>query len=158
MALVAAFASEAELLLLDEPTSGLDPLMENVFRECVQEVRREGRTVLLSSHILSEVEQLCDRVSIVRAGRTVDSGTLDDLSRLTHTTVEAELDAEPTGLPELEGVHGVTFEHGKLHCEVEPDALPEAMRRIAAAGVHSLVSRQPTLEELFLRHYRAASH
>ncbi len=159
VALVAAFASETELLLLDEPTSGLDPLMENVFRECVQESRERGRTVLLSSHILSEVEQLCDRVSIVRAGRTVDSGTLDELRQLTRTTIEAELDAEPAGLQGLPGVHAVQLEGAdpvRLHAEIEPEALAEVVRRLGAAGTRSLNSRKPTLEELFLRHYQVA--
>ncbi|MBT0771184.1 ABC transporter ATP-binding protein [Kineosporia sp. J2-2] len=160
VALVAAFASETELLLLDEPTSGLDPLMENVFRECVQQTRENGRTVLLSSHILSEVEQLCDRVSIVRAGRTVDTGTLDDLRQLTRTTIEAELDSEPVGLEALPGVHGVSV-HGSgpvhLHAEIEPEALAGVVRLLGQAGTRSLVSRKPTLEELFLRHYRTGA-
>lgn len=160
VALVAAFASETELLLLDEPTSGLDPLMENVFRECVQESRDLGRTVLLSSHILSEVEQLCDRVSIVRAGRTVDTGTLTEMRQLTHTTIEVELDSEPVGLESLPGVHVVKLEGSdptKLHCEVEPGAFSEVTRRLATAGTRSLISRKPTLEELFLQHYQVRS-
>ncbi|GLY26769.1 ABC transporter ATP-binding protein [Kineosporia sp. NBRC 101731] len=155
VALVAAFASETELLLLDEPTSGLDPLMESVFRSCIQESKDLGRTVLLSSHILSEVEQLCDRVSIVRAGRTIDTGTLDDLQRLTHTTIEAELTSEPPVLEGLSGVHGVRIRNRSVYCEVEPDALTEVLRRLAESGVHHLVSRKPTLEELFLQHYQA---
>lgn len=155
VALVAAFSSETELLLLDEPTSGLDPLMENVFRECVQESRDLGRTVLLSSHILSEVEQLCDRVSIVRAGRTVEVGTLDEMRQLTRTTIEAELDAEPAV---LQGVQALKIEGEdpvRLHCEVEPEALSEVVRQLSAAGLRSLVSRKPTLEELFLQHYQS---
>jgi ABC-2 type transport system ATP-binding protein len=133
--------------------------MENAFRECVQESRNLGRTVLLSSHILSEVEQLCDRVSIVRAGRTVDSGTLEDLQRLTHTTIEAELDAEPADLQSIPGVHSLRLEGAdpvRLHAEIEPGAMAEVVRRLGAAGTRSLGSRKPTLEELFLRHYQAA--
>ncbi|WP_407937139.1 ATP-binding cassette domain-containing protein [Kineosporia babensis] len=151
---MAAFASQAELLLLDEPTSGLDPLMENVFRECVAESQS---TVLLSSHILSEVEQLCQRVSIVRAGRTVDSGSLDEMRQLTSTTIEAELDREPADLNDLSGVHQATVESGdpvRVRCEVAPEAFAEVMRRLSAAGTRSLISRKPTLEELFLQHYR----
>ena len=153
VALVAALASDVELLLLDEPTSGLDPLKEAVFRECVAEERAAGRTVLLSSHILGEVEALCDRVSIVRAGRTVESGTLVELRHLTRTSVEAEVEAPPPGLAELPGVHGVLAYGGRVRLEAEPRALPRVLRLLAEAGVRSLVSRPPTLEELFLRHY-----
>src|SRR6266542_6203341 len=105
VALIAALASDVELLLLDEPTAGLDPLMEEIFRECIEEERRQGRTVLLSSHILAEVEALCDRVSIIRSGRTVESGTLADLRHLTRTSISAELAQPPTGLADLPGVH-----------------------------------------------------
>ena len=155
VALIAALASDAELLLLDEPTSGLDPLMEAAFRESVNEERDGGRTVLLSSHILGEVEQLCDRVSIVRAGRIVDSGSLRELRHLTRTTVEAELTAPPRGLEGLPGVHELVVDGTHLRCEAEPDALDELLRRLTAIGVRSLFSRPPTLEELFLRHYRS---
>jgi ABC-2 type transport system ATP-binding protein len=155
VALVAALASDAELLLLDEPTSGLDPLMEAAFRECVREERNQGRTVLLSSHILGEVEQLCDRVSIVRAGRTVDTGTLSELRHLTRTTVEAELTGPPQGLDGLAGVQELTVEGNHVRCEVEPEGLDDLLRRLTAVGVRSLLSRPPTLEELFLRHYRS---
>src|SRR5690348_2251814 len=145
VALVAAFASDAELLLMDEPTSGLDPLMEAAFRACVREELDRGRTVLLSSHILGEVEQLCDRVSIVRAGRTVDSGTLAELRHLTRTTVEADLAAPPEGLEGLAGVHALTVDGTHVRCEVEPAGLDELLRRLTAAGVRSLQSRPPTL-------------
>ena len=154
VALVAAFASDAELLLLDEPTSGLDPLMEAAFRECVREELGRGRTVLLSSHILGEVEQLCDRVSIIRAGRTVDSGTLDELRHLTRTTVDAQLAGPPQGLDGLAGLHGLTVDGTRVRCEVEPEALDDLLRRLTAVGVRALQSRPPTLEELFLRHYQ----
>ncbi|HEX8928466.1 MAG TPA: ABC transporter ATP-binding protein, partial [Actinomycetota bacterium] len=152
VALVAALAADVELLLLDEPTSGLDPLMEEVFREAVAEARDAGRTVLLSSHVLAEVEALCDRVSIIRAGRTVESGTLGELRHLTRTSVAAELDG-PVQLADLPGVHNLTIEGDRLRCEVDTAELTPVLARLAAAGVRSLVSRPPTLEELFLRHY-----
>jgi ABC-2 type transport system ATP-binding protein len=157
VALVAALASDAELLLLDEPTSGLDPLMEAAFRDCVNEERQRGRTVLLSSHILGEVEQLCDRVSIVRAGRTVDSGTLDELRHLTRTTVEAELTGPPQGFGDLAGVHEVRVDGHRVHCEVDAGAMDDVLRRLTAVGVTGLTVRPPTLEELFLRHYEAGA-
>ncbi len=153
VALVAALSSGADLLILDEPTSGLDPLMEAAFRECVEEERQAGRTVLLSSHILSEVEALCDRVTIIRAGRTVDSGALADLRHLSRTSVRAELDRPPDGLVGLPGVHDLETAGQRVSCQVDDGALPEVLRRLAAAGVRSLVSQPPTLEELFLRHY-----
>ncbi len=152
VALIAALASDAELLLLDEPTSGLDPLMEAAFRECVSAERQGGRTVLLSSHILAEAEALADRVTIIRAGRTVETGTLAELRHLTRTTVDAELNGPPdlAGLP---GVHDVALDGTRLHCQVDNAALNEVMRRLTAAGVQTLTCRPPTLEELFLRHY-----
>jgi ABC-2 type transport system ATP-binding protein len=153
VALVAALSSGAELLILDEPTSGLDPLMEAAFRECVEEERQSGRTVLLSSHILSEVEALCDRVTIIRAGRTVDSGALADLRHLSRTSLRAELDRPPDGLAGLAGVHDLEIAGHRISGQVDNGALPEVLRRLAAAGVRSLVSQPPTLEELFLRHY-----
>jgi ABC-2 type transport system ATP-binding protein len=153
VALVAALSSGAELLILDEPTSGLDPLMEAAFRECVEEERQSGRTVLLSSHILSEVEALCDRVTIIRAGRTVDSGALADLRHLSRTSLRAELDRPPDGLAGLAGVHDLEIAGHRVSGQVDNGALPEVLRRLAAAGVRSLVSQPPTLEELFLRHY-----
>ncbi len=153
VALVAALSSGAELLILDEPTSGLDPLMEAAFRECVDEERQAGRTVLLSSHILSEVEALCDRVTIIRAGRTVDSGALADLRHLSRTSVRAELDRPPDGLAGLPGVHDLEITGHRVSGQVDNGALPEVLSRLAAAGVRSLVSQPPTLEELFLRHY-----
>src|SRR6202035_5622373 len=148
VALVAALASGAELLILDEPTSGLDPLMEAAFRECVDEERQAGRTVLLSRHILSEVEALCDRVTIIRAGRTVDSGALSDLRHLSRTSVRAELERPPEGLAGLPGVHDLEISGNRVSCQADNDALAELLRRLAAAGVRSLVSQPPTLEEL----------
>ena len=158
VALVAALASDAELLLLDEPTSGLDPLMEAVFRQCAEEERSRGRTMLLSSHILSEVEALCDRVTIIRAGRTVETGTLTELRHLTRTSIAAELAALPAGLDQLAGVHDLVVDQGqdggsRVRCEVDSDQLDSLLRLLVAAGVRTLVSQPPTLEELFLRHY-----
>jgi ABC-2 type transport system ATP-binding protein len=160
VALVAALASDAELLILDEPTSGLDPLMEAVFRECAQDERARGRTVLLSSHILSEVEALCDRVTIIRAGRTVETGTLAELRHLTRTSIAAVLTRPPAGLDRLAGVHDLTLETGpdggsRIRCEVDSDQLDALLQAIVPAGVRTLVSQPPTLEELFLRHYAA---
>jgi ABC-2 type transport system ATP-binding protein len=155
VALVAALASNVELLLLDEPTSGLDPLMEEIFRQVIrEEQQRGGRTVLLSSHILAEVEALCERVSIIRAGRTVESGTLAELRHLTRTTVTAELVGAPDGLGSLPGVHDLVVDGTRLRCEVETDRLGEVMARLAAAGLRGLTVQPATLEELFLRHYR----
>jgi ABC-2 type transport system ATP-binding protein len=139
VALVAALASDAELLILDEPTSGLDPLMEEVFRDCVADERRRGRTVLLSSHVLSEVEALCDRVTIIRAGRTVETGSLPDMRHLTRITIDADT---------ADGAH--------VHEQVEPGELQAVLERLVNAGVTRLESRPPTLEELFLRHYERA--
>nr|WP_225965218.1 ABC transporter ATP-binding protein [Nonomuraea angiospora] len=158
VALVAALASDAELLILDEPTSGLDPLMEEVFRQTIQEVRRAGdRTVLLSSHILSEVEALCDRITIIRDGRTVETGTMAELRHLTRTSIDAELAAPPDGLAGLPGVHGLRADGGRVRFSVDTAALDLALRHLTQAGVRSLVSRPPTLEELFLRHYDRAT-
>ncbi|MGM0346780.1 ABC transporter ATP-binding protein [Streptomyces sp. Adlamb9] len=153
VALVAAFASDVDLLILDEPTSGLDPLMEEVFRRCVEEERARGRTVLLSSHILGEVEQLCDRVSIIRKGRTVESGSLAELRHLTRTSVSAELMAEPRGLAELPGVHDLDVQGRRVRLQVETDQLDGLLRVLGESGVRTLTSTPPTLEELFLRHY-----
>ncbi|MGZ4701485.1 MAG: ATP-binding cassette domain-containing protein [Ilumatobacteraceae bacterium] len=151
--LVAALASNAELLILDEPTSGLDPLMESVFQDCINEVKSEGRTVLLSSHILAEVEALCDRVTIIRAGRTQQSGTLSELRHLTRTSITAET-ARPAGaLVDLAGIHGLEIDGAQVHFHVDNDHLDAAVRRLGEFGLRSLVSHPPTLEELFLRHY-----
>ena len=154
VALVAAFASDAELLLLDEPTSGLDPIMEATFRECVEEERRAGRTILLSSHILAEAEALSDRVSIIRDGRCVETGTLAELRHLTRTSIEAEL-AAPASLEGVPGVHDLDVVGLRLRCQVDNDALTDVLRRLAEAGVGTLTCQPPTLEEIFLRHYSA---
>jgi ABC-2 type transport system ATP-binding protein len=153
VALVAGLSSQAELLILDEPTSGLDPLMEAVFQECIRELKAEGRTVLLSSHILAEVEALCDRVSIIRAGRTVQSGSLDEMRHLTRTSIDVVTDRPLDGVGDLPAVHNVHVEGNRARFDVDTDRLDDAMRRLADLGIRSLVSRPPTLEELFLRHY-----
>jgi ABC-2 type transport system ATP-binding protein len=153
VALVAALASDVELLILDEPTSGLDPLMEEVFRQFIEEERHRDRTVLLSSHILSEVEALCDRISIIRRGKVVESGTLSELRHLTRTSIQAELVSAPNGIAQLPGVHGLEIDGNKVRCEVDTALLEGLMKQLAASGIKSLVAQPPTLEELFLRHY-----
>jgi ABC-2 type transport system ATP-binding protein len=154
VALVAALASDVELLILDEPTAGLDPLMESVFRECIQEERPLGRTVLLSSHILTEVEHLCDRVTIIKDGHAVETGTLTELRHLTRTHVEAELTGPvPPDLAAMTGVHDPVLEGRKLTCEVDTADLGALLARLTDVGVTALLSAPPTLEELFLRHY-----
>jgi len=151
--LVAALASDAELLILDEPTSGLDPLMEAVFQDCVREIKAEGRTVLLSSHILAEVEALCDEVSIIRAGRTQQSGTLVELRELTRTSITADTTESPEALAGLPGIHALAIDGTHVRFDVDTVHLDTAVRRLGELGVRSLVSHPPTLEELFLRHY-----
>jgi polyether ionophore transport system ATP-binding protein len=153
VALIAALASDAELLILDEPTAGLDPLMEAAFRACIEEETREGRSVLLSSHILSEVEAVCERVTIIRAGRAVETGTLADLRHLTRTSISAELAASPAGLSGLPGVHDLDVQGTRVRCQVDSGSLGAVLASLTQAGVRSLVSQPPTLEELFLRHY-----
>ncbi|RPK68942.1 MULTISPECIES: ABC transporter ATP-binding protein [unclassified Streptomyces] len=153
VALVGAFASDVDLLILDEPTSGLDPLMEEVFQDCVAEERARGRTILLSSHILSEVETLCDRVSIIRQGRTVETGSLADMRHLTRTNISAELAAAPNGLARLPGVHDLDVQGLRVTLQVDTDKLDAVLKSLTASGVRTLTSTPPTLEELFLRHY-----
>jgi ABC-2 type transport system ATP-binding protein len=152
VALVAALAGRAELLLLDEPTAGLDPLMEAIFRECVNEERRDGRTILLSSHLLAEAEALADRVTIIRNGRTVETGTLAEMRHLTRISVEAEL-AAPVALDGMPGVHELSVTGATVRCQVDRAALDEVVGRLHQAGIRSLTCRPPALEELFLRHY-----
>ena len=153
VALIAALASNVELLLLDEPTSGLDPLMESVFQDCILDAAAAGRTVLLSSHILAEVEKLCDRVTIIRDGRTVQRGTLDELRSVTHTTVTVATERPIEKLAELPGVHDVRSQDDHVHFDVEGTSIDAAMQLVAASGIRSIVSHPPTLEDLFLRHY-----
>ena len=153
VALVAALASTAELLILDEPTSGLDPLMEAVFQDCVRQIKREGRTVLLSSHILAEVEALCDRVTIVRSGRAVRTGTLQELRRSSRTSVSARTDRPPRRLASLPGIENLTFDGPHVAFTVDEDDLPAAMQLLIDHGLHTITSQPPTMEELFLRSY-----
>jgi ABC-2 type transport system ATP-binding protein len=153
VALVAALAADVELLVLDEPTSGLDPLKEEVFQQCIEEVRRAGRTVLLSSHILAEVEALCDRVTIIREGRTVERGSLAELRHITRTSISVETDSPPDDLGELPGVHGLEVVDHRARFDVDTNQLDGALRRLSTLGIRSLTSQPPTLEELFLRHY-----
>ena len=157
VALVAAFASDVELLLLDEPTSGLDPLMESVFTQCVREVTAEGRSVLLSSHILAEVEKLCDTVTIVRAGRTVQSGTLAELRHLTRSSVTAVTGRDPSGVAALPGVHDLVVESTgdgpRARFDVDNDEIEPVLRAVTDLGLRSVSVTPPSLEELFLRHY-----
>jgi ABC-2 type transport system ATP-binding protein len=155
VALVAAFASDADLYILDEPTSGLDPLMELVFQDCVAKVKSEGKTVLLSSHILSEVEKLCDRLSIIRSGKIIDTGTLRELRHLSRNNIIVETDNPLPNLRELRGVFDVE-EHGReLHFRVDSDATGEVVNLLAGAGIARISVTPPTLEELFLSHYGA---
>ena len=157
VALVSAFSSRASLLLLDEPTSGLDPLMENVFRECVVEARERGATVLLSSHILSEVEALCERVTIIRAGRTVESGTLESMRHLSRTSIKAEMLGDPGDLSQIPGVSDISFDGHTLRAQVAGESLGQLIRVLGDTGIRSLISQPPTLEEIFLRHYETSA-
>ncbi len=157
VALVAALAADVDLLVLDEPTSGLDPLMEQVFADTLAERVAVGTTVLLSSHILSEVERLADRVTIIRAGRAVESGTLADLRHLRRSRVVAEVVGEVPDLARLHGVSDVHVDGRTVSCSVEPDAMTDVLGALTAAGVRSLTSAPPTLEELFLEAYRPAA-
>jgi ABC-2 type transport system ATP-binding protein len=158
VALVAALASDVELLILDEPTSGLDPLMEEVFRQVIrEEQQRDGRTVLLSSHILAEVEALCDRVTIIRDGRAVETGTLAQMRHLARTSIEVSLAGPAAGLDKLPGVHDLQTHNGTVRFDVDTDELDAVLRQLTTVGVRSLTSQPPTLEELFLRHYDRAA-
>jgi ABC-2 type transport system ATP-binding protein len=153
VALIAAFSTDADLFILDEPTSGLDPLMEMVFRDCVREVTAQGKTVFLSSHILSEVEQLCSRVSIIRQGKIVDTGSLRDLQHLTRNQVHVEADGDLQGLSNLEGVHDLTIKPGEAEFHLDNSHTTSVMAYLAGQGTTRFVSAPPTLEELFMSHY-----
>lgn len=153
--LVAALMTRPDLLVLDEPTSGLDPLMEQAFRHSIHEARERGQTVFLSSHILSEVEALCDRVGILRDGVLIDMGTLADLRRLSSLSVEATFDRAPPDVSRVPGVMAVEREGHVLRCQVHGPVEP-LLKVLANSGVHELLSREPSLEELFLAHYGQA--
>jgi ABC-2 type transport system ATP-binding protein len=150
--LVAAFMTRPDLLVLDEPTSGLDPLMEQVFRECVREGQSRGQTVFLSSHILSEVEALCDRVAILRAGRLIETGALEDMRHLSSMTVEVEFSGPPPDLSRVLGVESLELDGNTVRLQVHGDIEP-LLQVLAANRVTQLVSREPSLEEIFLAHY-----
>lgn len=153
VALVAALASDVELYILDESTSGLDPLMEAVFQDCIQELKAAGKTVLLSSHILAEVEALCDRVTIIREGKTVQSGTLDELRHLHRTTIKARTEKKPVGLNKLKGVHKLAVKEHEVEFEVDSEHLDAALEQLTKLNLRSLTSHPPSLEELFLLQY-----
>jgi ABC-2 type transport system ATP-binding protein len=154
VSLISAFSSYARLLLLDEPSAGLDPLMEHVFRNCVTEARDRGATVFISSHILSEVEALCDRVTIIRAGKAVESGSLESMRHLSRVSIKAELLGDPADLVEIQGVEDVAVDGNVVRAQVDPDALNDFIRALSRVGVGSLLSQPPSLEEIFLRHYK----
>ena len=157
VALISALASDVELYLLDEPTSGLDPIMESTFRDVVRGLIAEGRTILLSSHILSEAEALADRVSIIKDGRIVESGSLAELRHLTRTVVTVRTQRPVEGLAELDGVHSVVVHDGTTTAEVDSSAMGAFIAAASTAGVLSLESHPPTLEDLFLSHYARPS-
>lgn len=155
--LIAALMSRADLLLLDEPTNGLDPLMESVFRDCVRQARAHGQTVFLSSHVLSEVEAVCDRVAILRGGRLVELGTLAQLRHLSSVSVEAECDGPIPDLRAVPGVSGVVVDGQWVRCHVRGSIAP-LLDALRLAGVRQLLAREPSLEELFLAHYGPQVH
>ena len=154
VALVAAFASDADLFILDEPTSGLDPLMEQIFQECILEQKNMGKGVFLSSHILSEVERLCDRVGIIAEGRIVETGTLSELRHLTRITMNIETQKPIEGLEHFQGVHNLRIKQGVMSFQVDSDEVSSVISHIATHGVVKIESMPPTLEELFMRHYK----
>ncbi len=156
VALVAAFSADADLYILDEPTSGLDPLMEKVFQECVLEVKQSGKAVFLSSHILQEVERLCDKVSIIREGRIIETGTMKELRHLTRTSITVETDRPVEGLEAVPGVHNLRRTGGGLTFAVDTKELNSAMAMLSGFGIVKLESSPPTLEELFMSHYVSA--
>lgn len=154
VALISAFASDADLYILDEPTSGLDPLMEKVFQECVMNIKREGKSILLSSHILSEVEKLCDKVSIIREGKVIESGTLDELRHLTRTSINIETLKTVVGLEQLKGVHEIQKKEKGIMFQVDTEEIGNTIKYISQYDVVKLESAPPTLEDLFMRHYK----
>ncbi|GAE94431.1 ABC-type multidrug transport system [Gracilibacillus boraciitolerans JCM 21714] len=154
IALISAFSSDADLYILDEPTAGLDPLMEQIFQECVQEVKANGKSVLLSSHILSEVEKLCDRVGIIREGEMIESGTLDELRHLTRTHIQLKTERSAEALQQLKGVHDFIENDEEYSFQVDTERLAKVIEELSKYGVRKLESMPPTLEALFMRHYQ----
>jgi ABC-2 type transport system ATP-binding protein len=157
VALIAALSSNADLYILDEPTSGLDPLMERVFQECILEAKNAGKSVLLSSHILSEVEKLCDKVAIIREGKIIETGSLNELRHLTRTNLQVETKLPMTALHEVKGVHDVEVEGQSYSIHVDSEMLDEVMKYVSLYGIIRLESAPPTLEDLFMRHYEGVS-
>ncbi|WP_088034538.1 ABC transporter ATP-binding protein [Evansella clarkii] len=158
VALIAAFSSDADLYILDEPTSGLDPLMENIFQECVKDLKKQGKSVLLSSHILSEVEKLCDKVAIIRKGTIIETGTLAELRHLTRIQLLIETKKPVKNLAELKGVHDVEVKEQGLSFQVDTEELDNVLRNVSQFGVLKLESAPPTLEDLFMRHYESGDN
>lgn len=156
VALVAALASDVELYILDEPTSGLDPLMEEVFQEEIRALKERGKTILLSSHILAEVEKLCDRVTIIRKGKAVASNTLAELQRSHRASMTVESDAPMAGIEHVPGVHNVQQRGTTVHFEIEPHQTDAALKFLAKHHVTHMTSQPPALEDLFLSHYGEA--
>jgi ABC-2 type transport system ATP-binding protein len=156
VAIIAAFVSDVELYILDEPTSGLDPLMEIVFRECIAEAKKAGKTVFLSSHILAEVERLCDRISIIKEGKIVESGSMADLRHLTRTSVSVVTGKPVTGLKEMAGVSNIMIDGSNTRFSVDPEGLNAAIQYLTQFDIRALTSAPPTLEELFIRYYEHA--
>lgn len=157
VALIAAFSSDADLYILDEPTSGLDPLMERIFQECVLEAKEAGKSVLLSSHILSEVERLCDKVSIIREGKIIETGTLSELQHLTRTILHVETKKPMPALAEVKGVHDIEVNEQTVTFHVDTETLDGVMKYVSDFGIVKLESAPPTLEDLFMRHYEGVS-
>jgi ABC-2 type transport system ATP-binding protein len=158
VALVAAFSSDADMYILDEPTSGLDPLMEKVFQECVMDAKKAGKSVLLSSHILSEVEKLCDKVAIIRQGKIIETGTLKELRHLTRTNFLVETKQPMAELQKLKGVHDLAKEDQAFSFQVDPEELDAVMKYVSQFGIVRLESSPPKLEDLFMRHYEGDEH
>ncbi len=153
VALISALVSDVELLLLDEPTAGLDPLMEVVFQQCIAEAKTQGKTVLLSSHILAQVEALADRISIIRSGKIVETGSLSELRHMTRTTIEVETSRPTTSLANVPGVHDLSIKDGVSHLLIDRDQMEGVVQALAPLGVQSLIAHPPTLEQLLIRHY-----
>ena len=155
VALIAALSSDADLYILDEPTSGLDPLMEEVFKECIHELKKENKTILLSSHILSEVEELCDQISIIREGKIIETGTMKDLRHLHRTNITVETKKKVTGLSKLKGIHDIEDQDGVLTFNVDNDNVGSIITHLSKFDIINLISVPPSLEELFMTHYKS---
>lgn len=151
--LISAFASDVDLYILDEPTSGLDPLMASVFLECVSEVKKKGKTVLMSSHILADVEKLCDRISIIRAGEIVETGSLKELRHMTQMTISVETKQPITQLDDITGVNNIVLNGLQTTFQVDSDNIDDALSHLVKFNVTNLISSPPTLEEIFMGHY-----